>query len=223
MDQEKLKQRLIMKPQAQRAFDDWSGLFSDERVYQSKLGEVDSTLLPVLLRVTDALMTSKPLGMFLIGPVGTGKTSILWLIRREYMRQVANNMVKGGDDDQIITRNDLDLAADVSWFTHQQLIQALRDSVDDDREMRSLYNRRVLFVDDFLRGFDDKSGWHTTLQFDFFDHRWRKGLPTFITTNRTREQLRALGPDWEATIDRMADPNWMQAFTLSGKSRRTSK
>lgn len=158
-------------------------------------------------------------GMFLIGPVGVGKTSILALLFRSYLRAacraVVNSLPKDGNIASIAQLGIFD-RADVGFCTHEELIESLRS---EDFEERKRTLRTVMFIDDFGRGYDDKAGWNLSRQDNYFDHRWRNKLPTFITSNLTAKQLRSW-PGWERVVDRLGDPEWMEALVVNSESRR---
>lgn len=182
--------------------------------------------------------------MFFTGPVGTGKTALLWLIHAEYAKRMATVYATSED-----VRKDAESQTD-NWFkgderqsavedkieqyylfrvrriialTHSELIQRLRSSVSDSGALSkssALFDAEyILLLDDLGRGYDDKSGWNLSLQDEYFDYRWKNNLPTFVTTNLTRDQLRSWA-GWERIVDRLGDPNWMSAFTLGGDSKR---
>ena len=185
-----------------------------------------------VVQSVESLLTPRPIGMLLLGPVGTGKTSLLWLIWRKYAQLVAQKYAQDeeiqeeAEHEDVLYRWYRDRVNCVLLYTHSELVQGLRQSVDESGEL-SHYNTlfrdgSILLLDDFGRGYNDKAGWNLSLQDEFFDWRWKNNLITFVTTNLTSQQLRSL-PGWERVVDRLGDPAWMKAHTIGGKSKRITK
>lgn len=177
--------------------------------------------------VIDSLFSDKPKGIFLTGDVGTGKTSILRIIWKyvisgltiEYWRSL-RKQVKMYEPNM-----DHGLAGAIGWqynfLTNWELVRDLRNLTSD--ENRGFADDHVktqfLFIDDLGRGFEDKSGWNLALQDEFFDARWQECLPTFISTNKTPDELRGW-EGWSRIVDRLADPSWMVMLAIGDGSRR---
>lgn len=233
---------------AQRLFDSyWSGLTIPARHQDLDPKRVDRQAWIPIMKSIDSLFTTKPRGMFLTGPVGTGKTAILWLIREEYAKRMAEvyatnedvladarqdaairNFSPIDEVDQSYIEDKLEIyyrarMCSFQALTHTELIQELRNSVDENGELTrhtGLFKKEtILLLDDLGRGYDDKGGWNLSLQDEYFDLRWKNDSPTFVTTNLTGEQLRAW-PGWTRIIDRLVDPSWMQSCTVAGESKR---
>lgn len=156
-------------------------------------------------------------GVFLTGPKGVGKTSVLALLLKAYLRAARCEIVEAlPDSDIALERMGLFDRVDVGFCTHEELVNALRS---DDFTERMILRRRVMFIDDFGRGYDDKSGWNLSRQDDYFDRRWRNRCPTFMTSNLSPKQLRSW-QGWDRVVDRIADPRWMEVFIINSESKR---
>jgi DNA replication protein DnaC len=159
-------------------------------------------------------------GLLLIGPVGTGKTALLWLYYQTYLRERIGLLCK--------RLKEYDLHEEMRhWYrhncfvlTHFQYIQQLRNESRDNWEgSDTTTDINPLLIDDLGRGYDDKSGWNLALQDENIDYRWQRRLPTLITTNKEPEELRSWD-GWERIVDRIADPSWMITWRLGGESKR---
>lgn len=222
-----------IKSRAQRLFDYY--VAEDMRRIGQAHRDVTLAGMPdavqeVVLGSAESFKTDSPHGLFLIGNVGTGKTSaliVLWklIARIKALSVMENPNKKDYQDEYRQLRSELGFI----FMTQNELVSKLRDYATDPHsagsgygEANLWYGPSILLLDDFGRAHDDKSGWNASLQFEYMDLRWRNKKPTFVTSNLDTQQLRSLGPAWEATIDRMGDASWMKGFTISGKSRRTS-
>jgi len=164
----------------------------------------------------ESLLSDSPKGLLLIGDVGCGKTSILAIVFKEYIRRLDRHIQNRFQAN--IGSKDLP-----KLVTHGQMINCLRKLQEEDEFTRPTIpkglNATVLLIDDFGRGYDDKSKWNLSLQEEFIDYRWKGSRPTFITTNLSPAELRSWR-GWERIVDRIADPDWMTALTVPGSSRR---
>ena len=167
-------------------------------------------------------------GLFVSGPVGTGKTSTLYVMLKFllwhrflaiYSSQVDCDIPE--DAHQIISN----LGRQYSFVTHFELVRQLRAYYEhsniEDRHP-PIFHHPLLFVDDLGRGYDDKSGWNTALLDEFFDYRYQRRLRVFVTTNKTPQELRNW-EGWERVVDRLCDPSWMRTATVTGESKRTQQ
>lgn len=191
-----------------------------------------------------------PKGLFLIGIPGTGKTSILYLIKKKMAFNIAvnhpsfsalfsevENYPHGTEystlninekdrilSEQLISSHYMSRNMNVIIVSHFELTKELRDfGIQNENHSQTwLYDKtKVLMVDDLGRGYDDQSGWNLALQDEYFDWRWQHNLPTYITTNKTPTELRSW-KGWERIIDRLVDPSWTVSLEIGGESKRKS-
>lgn len=190
----------------------------------------------VIRRTGSSVLSKEPRGFLFTGSYGVGKTSALllawkciawhrayaiaWYMLKDHNQKQTDMLVDALIDDRYIFRT-----LRVYFRTQSELIKDLRDAVDgvayvytSAPEQPHLGN--VLLVDDLGRGYDDRSGWNVGLQYDLIDHRWRNKLPTFFTTNLTGKQMRGMSPEWGASVDRIADPTWIEPWAIGGSSKR---
>jgi len=177
---------------------------------------IDPGIRPLIKESVESLYTKKPKGLLLMGQVGCGKTSILWVVYKYcfYHRMNGINVPKN---------HPIDSYLNLTFVTHAELINILRNSSgigeSENIGIPKKLQRRILLIDDFGCGYDDKAGWNLSLQDELFDYRWKRCLSTFISTNLTPSKLRKW-PGWERIVDRIADPNWMTHIVVPGGSRR---
>ena len=181
------------------------------------------------LNVWKCLTDGRPgKGLFLSGPVGTGKTSTLYVILKYLLweRFLVSLEQESSRDvpqsaDQIISA----LGRHYAFVTHFELVRQLRayyerSELHDAQPV--IFRCPLLFVDDLGRGYDDKAGWNTALLDEFFDYRYQHRRRIFASTNKTPQELRNW-ESWERVVDRLCDPSWMHTATMMGKSKRTKK
>jgi DNA replication protein DnaC len=175
-----------------------------------------------------------PRGLLIMGPVGTGKTSLIWLIVleriREYfsqcearLEQLRANYGEGWLDDLYEeTRRRL-----ITVIKHGDVVRELREHriADCAETFPEILRRRLICIDDLGVGHDDQVGWNLSLQEEWFDWRWENRLPLIITTNKGRSGEHGLRswPGWARIVDRIADPEYMIAISLPGKSKRVKR
>ena len=229
MTTEAKKVSLNIKKLARLLFDDWWQKYVPPRFQSVGTHVLSPQTLEKAQESATSLWSVDPKGLFLLGPVGTGKTSLLYLIQKMYMIARIEGQLKleekaNGDISEYAGKvKEQNWLSKISpWImTHGEVIKDLRIATEND----NIHNSRahiaeILMIDDFGRGYDDRSGWNTALQFEFIDRRWRECKPTFVTSNLTPKELRELGPEWQGTVDRLSDPAWMTAYTLGGERKR---
>ena len=218
----------------------WKSLMVPARHQHLDSARVDGRVWTLVLGSITSLFTTEPHGLFLTGPVGTGKTALLWLIRAEYAKQMAtvyatDKEIRADAEREAASQAPIEDQIELYYCyrmgvfqiqTHGELIQDLRNSVKENGGLDrtgALFNpKTILLLDDLGRGYDDKGGWHLSLQDEYFDWRWKNNLPTYVTTNLTAKQLREW-PGWTRIIDRLVDPAWMRSCTVGGGSRRRAE
>ncbi len=201
--------------------------------------------VPLLVRkearaAGDSLSTNNPHGLLILGPVGSGKTSVIALIVIDHLRRVIKRVTSESwkdwqalsidPDFRILEYTYQHLGLRITSVTHSELVQKLRahfkaeDRGEIVRGFPDDLEKRIVLIDDLGVAHDDRSGWNLSLQEDYFDWRWRENLPTFITTNRAAKRespdyIRKW-PGWERIVDRICDPEFMTTVVLNRESRR---
>lgn len=181
------------------------------------------------LNVWKCLTDERPgKGLFLSGPVGTGKTSTLYVILKYLLwERFLVSLEKESSRDvprdayQIVSA----LGSYYAFVTHFELVRQLRAYYERSKlqdEQPAIFRCPLLFVDDLGRGYDDKAGWNTALLDEFFDCRYQHRRRIFASTNKTPQELRNWD-SWERVVDRLCDPSWMYTATVTGKSKRSKE
>lgn len=174
--------------------------------------------------IIDALFSDQPKGLFLTGDVGTGKTSILRVIWRYAVAGIAcrdyQRILTKCDDDyererqlSVFRDDSIKLISQKCEFvSNWQLVRDLRKHVEAEFSQAAHYTPHTLsgflFLDDLGRGYEDASGWNLALQDEFFDARWQTTNPIFVSTNKSKTQLRDW-KGWSRIVDRLADASCM--------------
>lgn len=145
-------------------------------------------------QVEGFLSTGLNRGLFLVGSVGVGKTSVMTLIAKE-----------------IVERTDI-----IPRFVALGMLFDLyfeRDFKAVERFMKSAY----LLIDDIGREY--AADFPVAKFENFIEYRYGNLLPTFITSNLTIDDLRKrIG--FERIADRINDPKWMAHLIYAGQSKR---
>lgn len=180
--------------------------------------------LPVerLTAAVDSLFTDKPRGFIVLGDFGVGKTSMLSLVMKEYLKALVPIIIKEISDKPEIFRilNDTNFAAIVNPINRASIICVSQEElINLLRDYPAYLNKRIVLIDDLGRGYEDRSGWNLALQTEYLENRYIKRLPTFITTSKETSQLREWD-GWELIVDRIGHPDWLDSFRIGGKSKR---
>lgn len=164
--------------------------------------------------VIDSLFTDKQTGLVISGGVGTGKSSILYILRDAY---ATKNFLKFDNED--FSYEDLEPTIRIfPIIGHFELTANLRKAIQDG-EPSKLRDKSFLVIDDLGRGYEDESGWNLALLEEFIDYRWSNNFLTSVSTNLTIPELRGY-KGWGRIVDRLLDPSWNVLISLGKGSRR---
>lgn len=164
------------------------------------------------------LQTEKQTGLVISGGVGTGKSSILYILRDAYAVKNFSKL----DDAGTMGYDEIRLAC--KFFPiigHFELIAELRQAVQGG-EPSKFRDKGFLAIDDLGRGYEDESGWNLALLEEFVDYRWSNNLLTAVSTNFTIPELRGY-KGWGRIVDRLLDPSWNVLISLGKGSRRRTE
>ncbi len=123
----------------------------------------DFSILPAQIRKLIETIRETRKGIYLWGPVGTGKTYAVWAIKKH----VEENM-----------------RVKVKIFSAPDMLDQIRDDFDhkDTYNLdRILANRGLLIIDDL--GAEKTSEWVTETLFKIVNKRYEEMLPTIVTSN----------------------------------------
>jgi DNA replication protein DnaC len=188
--------------------------------------------------------------LLILGGVGCGKTSIMAIILRRYLRSrghyIADRIdLSGGEviDNGAqfrIQQNGVDYygntlrEAPFWWGTHAQLIKELRDHYYNGQNLEirpSIIPESmkrpglVFFIDDYGTAFMDQAGVNQMLEYEFFNMAWEHKLMVVMTSNLNETELDATRKGkgeltQMRTTDRIMDNKWMARLTIGWGSRR---
>lgn len=117
--------------------------------------------------------------LVLSGQSGVGKTHLAIATWNEIRKKIQNNNLVQGTKPQVIEYNDL----------ISKLFQGMNFESDENtyQKIEKYKNVSVLLLDDLFRGnISDKA---ISWTFQILNHRYNKGLPTIITTNKDIREL----------------------------------
>lgn len=121
-------------------------------------------------------------GLYLAGPVGTGKTHVAWMTVRQWCIQT-----------ETVARSELREQA-FGWsrpnviFTRMtDLLDDLRPGDDSRQRIRDCQNAALLVIDDL--GAEKASEWTQERFYSVIDHRYANCLPLIVTSNLPPNKL----------------------------------
>lgn len=181
----------------------------------------------------DRILAGDSTGLILLGDVGNGKTAILRILWSAALAGVIGAYLQTHEF-ELATESSMYGAVksfavhSVKYMKMADLIKRIRTDFlksgrakTDERSSDDPFMVRYLFIDDLGRGYEDKEGLNLSQLEELFDHRWENGLPTYISTNKTADELRELA-GWGRIVDRIADKRWIVPVNVpSGSLRRT--
>lgn len=159
--------------------------------------------------------------LLIIGPVGTGKSTLMQLMARQTVTRMLKNVVATQSIESADEENAASLLYDrllVQRNRHWRWTIVPYQRAISDVAFYSDCN--VLCVDDWRVPGD--YGREVYDFEDIIDHRWQHLLPTIVSTNIPLPTLRE-SVALQRIVDRMRDQRWMRTVILSGESRRARK
>lgn len=150
-----------------------------------RFNDAEYTLLPKDIRVSIDSVRDTRKGIYLWGPIGSGKTYAIYAIRKHLYEIGINCRV----------------------YSAPEMFDMIRDDYDhkDSYNLSHiLANRGVLIIDDL--GTEKASEWVSETMFKIIDKRYREVLPTIITSNLELGELsERLGDRISSRIAEMCD------------------
>lgn len=199
-----------------------------------KFDMFDESLKSTLEKVSINLLNDNPVGLLLMGNIGTGKTSALWWLSKiyavrtyiEYLYRFDKNLNFDNLREPLLypeiinCYSYLEITCGVrTAFQHTTNMRFNFQNNTEYKEMGRLYNLPNMFIDDFGVELDDAGGWNKTLWDEFIDYRWRWSKPLFITTNFMLDEMKAWNP-WARVVDRLTTKKKMIRIQIKGGSKR---
>lgn len=185
---------------------------------------IDPIVQPAVKEVIDSLATDNRKGILLTGEVGTGKTSILYVILRAYWWIIINEKwdfwhIQGLMGEGVFTT----LPSFYSFVRYKPLIAILREHYGpngDRDELPRVFTAPVVFIDE-LSDSNDDNRWNCELIEEFCNYRWENCLPLYMTTNMSGQEILEW-PGFSRVVDRLLDRNFTVRVNIDGESRRDS-
>jgi DNA replication protein DnaC len=158
--------------------------------------------------VNDMLITKK--GIFIHGPVGTGKTHILWAIRKRFFEINTENRLKGS----------YATIGSMLWNTTELLHEIKQEYNTKSNEWDSMGDAKnhegILFLDDI--GAEKLTEWVLETFYLIINGRYENMRPTVFTSNLSIAELaEKIGDRTTSRIVEMCE-----VYEIKGKDRRLS-
>ena len=141
---------------------------------------------------------AKAEGLYLAGPVGTGKTHTAWMAVRAWC--IAADIVPRGEDENYdgYSGRTTRIAPTVIFARMTDLLDDFRPNDDSVQHVRDCQHASLLVVDDL--GAEKPSEWTQERLYSVIDHRYANCLPLLVTGNLPPAKLA------EQTGDRVGAP-----------------
>jgi hypothetical protein len=150
------------------------------------------------------LIDHKQHGWIFMGGVGTGKTTNMAYVAREYL-------TKGKDHLAYLYMRFININA---------LYQCIFDK-EKREELQEIRSAKILFIDDLGHAYESK--YSSNCLEAIICHRYDNLLPTIFTTNLDMDQIREMDL-WFRMADRFEDRDWMlPPLEIVGESMRKAK
>lgn len=153
-------------------------------------------------------------GLYIHGPVGTGKTHIAYAIAKEVFKTVRKNT------DGVAVSQSVELG---TFVNASELFAEMRRDMDKDWTNKTepleklMETRKIIIIDDI--GAEKPSEWVSEQFYLLLNHRYNEILPTIFTSNLSLPQLEErLGDRTVSRIVGMCD-----VVKLGGEDRRMPK
>lgn len=198
------------------------------RHIMASIEEVDKRIRPKIQSIIDNLYTDGRKGAYIMGNIGSGKSSVLSIlfkaaIEHKFRRVVDWLRENGREHVAHYNAPSIEMDFKLIYITHSELIREIRGHIKEHDESSMipyrLANADIIFIDDFGRAYDDKAGWNVSIQDEFFDWRWVNKKHLFITSNYRPDTIR----EWEGygrIISRITDPGYADIIQVPGGDRR---
>ncbi len=123
----------------------------------------------------------------LIGKPGTGKTHLLWAMRREVLHQARTNKFTNWTGVKLLGKE-----VKIIMESSTQILHRIRQGISDntsDAVLDETQEAHILMIDDF--GVEKISDWVCEQMFLIMDYRLVGGMPTAVSTNLSMGEIAA--------------------------------
>lgn len=156
-------------------------------------------------------------GLFMIGPVGVGKSTALAYLAYGIALILGHTYLRSDPDDE--GHWESPAAKYIGYASSAWLFKAFRqfDDHDSRARVRALMNRPMLLLDDLGREYRSEM---TISDFEeFVEYRYARCLATVVVSNLDPKALTAI-PGYGRVVDRFRDPRWLELVMVAGESMR---